>query len=211
LPKKYVIAVANRLRKIYPSAKVFLNHKDTFQLLVATILSAQCTDLRVNKVLPRLFKKYKTIQDFSRARELDLQKQIHSTGLYRAKAQNIIKASRVIIKEFGGNVPDSMIALKSLPGVGRKTANIVLASAFKKAEGIAVDTHVKRLSLRLGLTRHQDPDKVEKDLTKLLPISYWLDFNFILVSHGRAVCKALKPVCQDCILSDLCPSAKESR
>jgi len=209
--KKRAKNIADRLRRVYASRKVSLDFKDTFQLLIATILSAQCTDVRVNKVTPTLFKKYRSVSSFAKASRVQLEKDIHTTGFYRQKAKSIIGSSKMILAEFNGKVPDAMESLRLLPGVGRKTANIVLSSAFKKAEGIAVDTHVKRLSQRLGLSAQTDPNKIEQDLMSLLPVGYWLDFNYILVNHGRAVCKAQKPLCESCRLEDLCPSRGRSR
>jgi endonuclease-3 len=177
--------------------------------MVATILSAQCTDERVNMITPSLFKKYPTARHFAGARQAVLEQEIRSTGFFRNKAKNIIGACRKIVEDFGGEVPDSMEELITLPGVARKTANIVLSSGFCMAEGIAVDTHVKRLSERLGLSRHRDPVKIERDLLEIVPRKDWLDFNYMLVNHGRAVCQARKPLCPSCILRSLCPSARK--
>lgn len=199
--------IIRTLRRCYPRSRTALWHENPFHLLVATMLAAQCTDERVNKVTPPLFKKYKTIADFAKARQSALENDIHSTGFYRNKAKNIIATSKKIIEEFNGRVPDSMEELVTLPGVARKTANIVLSSSFKKAEGIAVDTHVKRLSERLVLSKEKDPNKIEKDLMAIVPKEEWLDFNFLLVNHGRAVCMARKPLCPDCAIKELCPSA----
>jgi len=197
------------LRKAYPKSKTALRNKSPFELLVSTILSAQCTDERVNKITPDLFKKYKNPRDFAHVRQAVLEKKIRSTGFYRNKAKNIIATSKKIVGEFGGKVPDRMDKLTSLPGVARKTANIVLSSSFHKAEGIAVDTHVKRLSGRMGLSKELNPDKIERDLMKIVPKADWLDFNYLLVGHGRAVCAARKPLCPDCAIKSLCPSAKK--
>jgi len=205
-PKRQASVIVGRLRKRYPGARVSLKHKNPFQLLIATILSAQCTDIIANKAASGLFKKYKTAEGLSNARLKTLEKEIFSTGFYRAKARNIIAASRKILKDYCGRVPASMEELTTLPGVGRKTANIVLSSAFSKPEGVAVDTHVKRLSGRLGLSREKTPEKIEKDLMIILPKSSWLDFNFILVNHGRDTCKAQKPLCCECALNNICPS-----
>ncbi|MBU1061213.1 MAG: endonuclease III, partial [Candidatus Omnitrophica bacterium] len=173
---------------------------------IATVLSAQCTDKRVNKITPGLFKKYKSVYDFSNAKQSILEKKIRSTGFYRNKAKNIIAASKRIVEDFKGKVPGTMQELVSLPGVARKTANIVLSSGFKKAEGIAVDTHVKRLSGRMGLSTEYNPGKIEKDLMRIVPKKAWLDFNYILVEHGRKTCKARGPLCRECLVSRLCPS-----
>jgi len=197
------------LRKNYPATCTALNFETPLQILVATILSAQCTDERVNKITPALFKKYPSANEFARAQQEDLEKEIRSTGFFRNKAKNIIGAAKKICEDFGGEVPDAMEKLLTLPGVARKTANIVLSSAFKKAAGIAVDTHVKRLSERLGLSAQQAPEKIEKDLMALVPKKDWLDFNYLLVNHGRAICIARKPRCPGCPLKNLCPSAKK--
>ncbi len=193
------------LQKTYPQSKTALHYKTPLQILIATILSAQCTDKMVNKITFLLFKKYKTVYDFSKARQVTLEKEIRSTGFYKNKAKNIIATSKKIIKDFKERVPDTMEELISLPGVARKTANIVLSSSFKKVEGIAVDTHVRRLSGRLGLTKENNPDKIEKDLMKIVPKKDWLDFNYILVDHGRKICDAKKPLCSICPLNKLCP------
>lgn len=195
------------LRENYPESRTALRHEDPFQLLVATILSAQCTDARVNMVTPSLFGKYPTAAHFARAKQAILEKEIRSTGFFRNKARNIIGAAKHIVAEHGGNVPDTMEELVALPGVARKTANIVLSSVYGKAEGIAVDTHVRRLSRRLGLSAEEDPVKIERDLMAIVPKGDWLDFNHLLVNHGRAICRAKKPRCPDCPLKRLCPSA----
>jgi endonuclease-3 len=194
------------LRKEYPSAQTALHYRTPFELLIATILAAQCTDERVNKVTPGLFKKYPAVENFARARQEELEKEIRSTGFFRNKARNIIALSKKLVEEYGGKVPDSMAELIKLPGVARKTANIVLASAYKKAEGIAVDTHVKRLADRLGLSQESQPEKIEKDLMAMVPGADWLDFNFLFVEHGRKICQAKKPRCLECVLKELCPS-----
>ena len=207
--KERVIEIIKILRKSYPRLRTALYYKTPFQIMIATILSAQCTDERVNKITPGLFKKYKTVNDFAKARQSVLEKEIHSAGFYRNKAKNIIAASKKIIKEFKGKVPDNMEGLISLAGVARKTANIVLSSGFKKAEGIAVDTHVKRLSGRLALSNERDPNKIEQDLLKIVPKKDWLDLNYMFVDHGRAICNARKPLCGECVVSKLCPSANK--
>lgn len=197
------------LRKTYPASRTALAFKTPIQLLVATILSAQCTDVRVNKITPGLFKKYKSVEDFARARQSALEQEIRSTGFFRHKAKNIIAASKKIVDEFGSKVPDNMKDLTSLAGVARKTANIVLSSVFKKAQGIAVDTHVNRLSQRLGFSQQSNSEKIEIDLLKIVPREYWLEFNYLLVNHGRAICKARNPMCPQCVINRLCPSAKK--
>ncbi|MDP8216655.1 MAG: endonuclease III [Candidatus Kaelpia imicola] len=198
------IKIIKILSKEYSKSKTALFYKNPFQLLIATILSAQCTDSKVNEITPGLFKKYKDVHDFSVARKKELEKKIHSSGFYRNKTKNIIASSKMIVREFDGEVPDNMDSLLKLPGVARKTANIVLSSGFQKAEGVAVDTHVKRLSLRLGFSSSSNPDKIERDLMSIFPMSYWLKLNYILVNHGREVCKARNPLCFKCIVSGLC-------
>ena len=204
--RKRISKIVKILRRTYPRSRTALYYKTPFQILIATILSAQCTDKRVNKITPHLFKKYETVYDFSKAKQSTLEKDIHSTGFYRNKAKNIISSSKRIVEVFKGKVPRTMKELLTLPGVARKTANIVLSSAFEKVEGIAVDTHVKRLSNRLGLTKECIPEKIEKDLMELVPKKDWLDFNYILVDHGRSTCKARSPLCYECVIKKLCPS-----
>jgi endonuclease-3 len=196
------------LRWDYPDSHTALHFKTPHQILVATILSAQCTDVKVNEITPSLFAKYPSVEAFSRAEREDLEGEIRPTGFFRNKAKNILLSSQKIMQDFGGNVPDNMDDLLTLPGVARKTANIVLSSAFKRAEGIAVDTHVKRLAGRLGLSQEKDPDKIEKDLMSVFPEQDWLDINYLLVNHGRAVCQARKPRCVQCSLSSHCPSSE---
>jgi endonuclease-3 len=195
------------LKKGYPDAKIALKFKNIWQLLVAVILSAQCTDVRVNKVTPGLFKKYKNISDFAEADKKEFERDIYSTGFYRNKAKGIIGSAKRILSEFNGVMPGTMDELTSLPGVGRKTANVVLSSGFGKTTGIVVDTHVIRLSGRLGLTRNIKPEKIELDLMKLVPRNYWAVFSHLLILHGRKICNARKPLCGDCALNKLCPSA----
>jgi len=194
------------LRKNFADSSTALRYKKPFELLVATILSAQCTDERINKLTPGLFKKYKGPDAFAGANVAELEKDIRSAGFYRNKSRNIIGASQKIMKDFGGRVPENMEALLTLPGVARKTANIVLSSSFRKAEGIAVDTHVKRLSQRLFLSKANNPQWIEVDLMKIVPRKDWLDFNYLLVNHGRKICQARKPLCRECQLNHLCPS-----
>jgi endonuclease-3 len=197
------------LSEAYPSSRTALQHENPLQILVATILSAQCTDEKVNQITPSLFQKYPKPSDFASVDKQELEAEIRPTGFFRNKAKSIINASKKIVEDFGGKVPDNMEDLVTLPGVARKTANIVLSSAFKKAEGIAVDTHVRRLSQRLGLSKEKDPDKIEKDLMEIVPKKYWLDFNYLLVNHGRKICSARKPLCPKCGVKHLCPSAKD--
>jgi len=200
--------IVELLKKEYGQTRIFLNHKTTFQLLIATILSAQCTDKKVNEVTRPLFKKYKKPADFARAEQEVLEQEIRQTGFFRNKTKNIISCSTRICDDYKGKVPDSMEDLISLAGVARKTANIVLSSAYGKAEGIAVDTHVKRLSNRLGLSAEKNPDKIERDLMAVVKRKDWVDINYLLISHGRNVCAARKPVCYKCTLSKICFSAE---
>ena len=197
------------LKKGYPNAKIALNFSNPLEILVATVLSAQCTDERVNMVTKSLFKKYKKVQDYAKANVKTFEQEIRSTGFYRNKAKNIISAAQKIVNDFGSKMPDSMDKLLQLPGVARKTANIVLFNGFGKVEGIAVDTHVRRLSQRLGLSKNEDPDKIEQDLMKLLDKKKWGKFSYLLIDHGRKVCDAKKPKCLECILQKLCPSKKK--
>ena len=197
--------VIKRLKRLYPDAHCALNHKNEFELLIATILSAQCTDERVNIVTADLFRKYRNVQDFVDAPQEDLEQDVRSTGFFRNKAKNIKGAAQRIVDEFGGEVPQNMDDLLSLPGVARKTANVVLGNAFGIASGVVVDTHVKRLSFRLGLTTQKTPEKVEKDLQKLVPEKDWVMFSHWLIFHGRQVCKARKPMCDECGFIDICP------
>ncbi len=199
-----VAEVIRRLEGEYPDARIALNYSNPLELLVATILSAQCTDKTVNKVTPGLFARYRTSEDYAGAELERLEQEIRSTGFYRGKAKSIIGAARLIVTSFNGSVPKTMAELTTLPGVGRKTANIVLYNAFGIVEGIAVDTHVRRVSGRIGFTRNSDPDKVEKDLMEQIPREKWGHFSYLLIEHGRAVCIARKPRCGACLLSDIC-------
>lgn len=199
--------IIKALRKAYPRSRTALYYEAPLQILVATILSAQCTDERVNKITPALFRKYPTAEAFAAADPKILQEEVRSTGFFRHKTKNIIGAAKTIIRDFQGKVPSTMEELLTLPGVARKTANIVLSSGFGKAVGIAVDTHVKRLCGRLGLSKEVDPVKIERDLMAAVPLKDWLDFNSLLVNHGRRVCQARKPLCPECVLVELCPSA----
>jgi endonuclease-3 len=199
--------IVRLLRRHYPQARTALEFGNPLEILVATILAAQCTDERVNTITPGLFRKYPTAADLARADRAELEGIIRSAGFFRNKAKSIVGAARRIVEVYGGRVPDSMEELVTLPGVARKTANIVLSAGYGKAEGIAVDTHAGRLARRLGLSREEDPVKVERDLMALLPRKDWLDFNVLLVEHGRALCRARKPDCPACFLARLCPSA----
>ena len=205
--KRRIVKIIRILEKEYPGSRTALRFETPLQILVATILSAQCTDERVNKLTPALFKKYPDAAAFAAADRAELEMDVRPTGFFRNKAKSIIGAAAKIVGDFGGLVPETMADLITLPGVARKTANIVLSSAFGKAEGIAVDVHVKRLSGRLGLSRQEDPEKIEQDLLKIVPRKDWLDFNYLLVNHGRRICQARKPKCPECPLAGLCPSA----
>lgn len=197
--------VIKRLQDHYPDAHCALNHNNAFELLIATILSAQCTDERVNIVTADLFRKYRSPQELALAVQEELEEDVRSTGFFRNKAKNIKGAATKIVEEFDGEVPENMDQLLSLPGVARKTANVVLGNAFGIASGVVVDTHVKRLSYRLGLTTQKTPEKVEKDLQKLVPEEHWVMFSHWLIYHGRQVCKARKPNCEECGFADICP------
>jgi endonuclease-3 len=196
-----------RLRKAYPDAHCSLNYSNPLELLVATILSAQCTDERVNIVTADLFRKYRKAEDFINVEQTELEQDIRSTGFYRNKAKAIQGTCRIIVEQHGGRVPSTLDELLELPGVARKTANVVLGNAFGISSGVVVDTHVSRLSQRLGLTVHEQPEKIERDLIELVPQKDWVDFSHLLIYHGRAVCKARKPECASCTLEDLCPSS----
>lgn len=192
------------LCKEYPNAKTPLKHRNPLQLLIATILSAQCTDERVNKVTPALFARYKTVADFAGAKQPELEKLIRSTGFYKAKAKNIIGCCNGLVEKHKGEVPKSLDELVKLPGVGRKTANVVLAAVWN-IPGVVVDTHVKRLTFRMGLTKNTNPEKIEQDIMELLPPKDWNDFSICIIFHGRRVCQARKPVCDTCKVAVLCP------
>ena len=201
-------AVLATLRKAFPHPVVALEHQTPFQLLIATILSAQCTDERVNMVTRGLFVKYKTPADLARASQEELEQEIRSTGFFRMKARNIIACSKELVERHGGEVPASMETLVQLAGVGRKTANVVLGQAFGIASGIVVDTHVHRLSRLLGLTTADTPEEIEKDLMELFPQKQWIDVGMLLILHGRKTCKARAPDCPACRVNGLCPSAE---
>jgi endonuclease III len=206
-PKKRALEILARLKSLYPEAPCSLDYSNPFQLMVATILAAQCTDERVNKVTPALFARYPDIESFAGADLMELESYVRSTGFFRNKAKNIRAASQRILEVYGGDVPRSMAELITLGGVARKTANVVLAHGFGIHEGVTVDTHVKRLTGRLGLTAYSDPIRVERDLMALLPQPDWENWSIRLVYHGRAVCDARKPACDRCVLMDLCPGS----
>ncbi len=197
--------IYQRLLGLYPDAHCALNHRNAFELLAATILSAQCTDVRVNMVTPALFKKYPDARAMAAADPAELEALIHSTGFYRNKTKSLLGMSRLIAEKFDDQVPQTMDELLELPGVARKTANVVLGNAFNKNEGVVVDTHIQRLSRRMGLTKHDQPTKIEADLMKLFPRECWTMLAHLLIFHGRQVCAARKPACERCTLADLCP------
>ncbi len=200
--------IYKRLAEHYPDAHCALDFKTPFQLLVATILSAQCTDKRVNMVTPALFKKYRTPAAMSEAQPEELEEIIKSTGFFRNKTKSLLAMSRAVAEQHGGRIPDTMEELVELPGVGRKTANVVLGNAYDKNEGVVVDTHVGRVSARLGLTKETDPVKVERDLAKLFPREHWTMLAHLLIQHGREICEARRPKCEICFLNDICPSSR---
>jgi endonuclease-3 len=203
--KAQAARVVRRLKADYPAATCALENETPFELLVATILSAQCTDERVNMVTPELFRRWPTAAEMARAPIKQLEKAIQSTGFFRNKAKNIKAASQAIMERHDGQVPRDMEAMVALPGVGRKTANVVLGTAFGMATGIVVDTHVTRLSRRLGLTRHTDPAKIEQDLIEIVPKGEWIDFAHRMIHHGRQICTARKPKCPLCSMNSFCP------
>ena len=199
--------IVGLLSKAYPGAKVALRFSNPLEMLVATILSAQCTDERVNMVTKDLFEKYRKPQDYLGVPEAELAADIKPTGFFNQKTKSIRGACRRIVEAYGGEVPETMEDLITLPGVARKTANIVLGNAYGKVEGIAVDTHVRRLAERLGFSTENDPDKIERDLMRLVPKKQWFPFTYVLIDHGRSICVARKPRCEDCPVSHVCPSS----
>lgn len=204
--KQRIAAILEALDRNYPAATCALHHNDAWQLLVATILSAQCTDERVNKVTPALFAKYPTIEDFAAASQAELARDIHSTGFFNNKAKNIIGAARKILNDFGGEIPRDIDRLLTVPGAARKTANVVLGTAFGIASGVVVDTHVARIAARLDLTREKSPEKIEQDLMKAIPKEKWILFSHQVIHFGREICSARKPKCAQCPLERLCYS-----
>jgi len=200
-----VAVILGRLEAQYPDAQCSLDFETPLQLLVATILSAQCTDERVNMVTPGLFARFRTAQDFADANPAELEEIIRSTGFYRNKTRSLIGMGRALVERHGGEVPRTMAELTNVPGAGRKTANVVLGNAFGVDEGVVVDTHVARISQRLGLTRHGDPVRIEQDLMALIPRDQWTLFPHLMIHHGRAVCRAREPQCERCPLTDVCP------
>ena len=204
-PKVQAGRVVRSLIEVYPEVRCALEHRGAFELLVATVLSAQCTDERVNKVTPALFARFPDPPSMASADLAKVEALIYTTGFFRAKAKNLIELSKVLVEKHGGEVPADLEALTALPGVGRKTANVVLGNAFSIASGVVVDTHVKRLAFRLGLTNRTEPEAIERELNLLLPKEHWIDFSHRLIAHGRSTCDALRPRCRECPLRDLCP------
>lgn len=205
--RERVAQVIRALKKAYPQATCALNHDNPFELLIATILSAQCTDERVNIVTANLFRKYRKPEDYAAVAREELERDINSVTFFRNKAKSIQEASRLLIEKYKGQIPQTLEDLVELPGVGRKTANVVLGTAFGIPTGVVVDTHVSRLSQRLGLTENKQPEKIEADLIELLPKKEWIDFSHRLIWHGRRVCQARKPMCEKCGLEKFCPSS----
>jgi endonuclease III len=205
--KRRAQKIITRLKKEYPDAECSLNHTNALELLIATILSAQCTDERVNIVTSDLFRKYRACEDYIKVPQTELENDIRSTGFYRNKAKAIQGACKIISEQHAGRVPDRIEELLALPGVARKTANVVLGNAFGITSGVVVDTHVGRLSQRLGLTENNQPEKIERDLMELVPSKEWIDFSHLLIYHGRRVCKARKPLCDACVIEIHCPSS----
>lgn len=206
--KQRTRAIIKSLKRAHPDARCSLNYTTPLELLVATILSAQCTDERVNIVTADLFRKYRSCEDYAAAPASELEKDIHSTGFFRNKAKAIQGTCRMLLDEFGGRVPETMDELLRLPGVARKTANVVLGNAYGIASGVVVDTHVTRLSERLGLSAEKTAEKIERDLVELVPKKDWVIFSHLLIAHGRKVCKARTPLCGECVVASLCPSAQ---
>jgi len=202
-----ILGVMELLEKEYPDAKIALRYTNPLELLVATMLSAQCTDRKVNEVTNTLFRKYRTAEDFANANIRTLERELRPTGFYHNKARNIKKTSQALLKQFGGQVPKTMEELLTLPGVARKTANIVLSNGFGITEGIAVDTHVGRLAQRLMLSKNHDPNKIEQDLMRIIPKEQWSKFTDLLIFHGRRICTARNPMCDRCVIVKHCPSA----
>jgi endonuclease-3 len=205
--KTKVLKIIELLERVHPDAKIALDHNNPLELLIATILSAQCTDKRVNMVTKTLFKRYRKAEDYANADLKELEEVIRPTGFYRNKARHIKKCCQILVEKFNSKVPKTMEEMLELLGVARKTANIVLSNVYGVIEGIAVDTHVRRLAGRLGLTKHEDPNKIEKDLMKIVPRNRWMRLTDLLIFHGRRVCVARKPKCGICVLNKLCPSA----
>lgn len=207
--KERVKKIIAELKKLFPNAKIVLKYRNNWELLVSVVLSAQCTDAMVNRVAENLFKKYKTLDDYVRADIKEFEQDIRSTGFYRNKAKNILNAAKIVKKKFGGKIPETMDEILTIPGVARKTANVVLGNAYGIVEGIAVDTHVRRLSIKLGLTDNTDPVKIEQDLMAILPKSEWFDFTYRMIEYGRHICPARKHDCSNHPLTKIYPKARD--
>lgn len=205
LPRAHARRVLRALVRIYPDVVCGLDYRNAFELVVATVLSAQCTDARVNKVTPALFDRFPDPEALARADLAEVEQLVYTTGFFRAKARNLVALALAVVEQHGGVVPANLEALTALPGVGRKTAHVVLGNAFEVASGVVVDTHVKRLSFRLGLTEKTDPVPIEHELAAILPRKHWIDFSHRLIAHGRSTCLAIRPRCDDCLLEPLCP------
>ena len=205
--KERVRKIIRLLKRTYPDAKCSLNHSNAFELLIATILSAQCTDARVNIVTQDLFRKYRSPEDYLKVSEKELQRDIRTTGFFRNKTKSIQGTAKVLTEQYGGEVPETIEELLELPGVARKTANVVLGNAFGISSGVVVDTHVTRLSHRLGLSKQKTAEKIEQDLIAIVPKKDWVLFPHLFISHGRAICRARNPICAECVLEKLCPSS----
>ncbi|MEP6920112.1 MAG: endonuclease III [bacterium] len=205
--KQITRKIIARLKRAYPDAKCSLNHSNPFELLIATILSAQCTDERVNIVTADLFRKYRKPQDYLKVSPAELQEDIRTTGFFRNKTKSIQGTAKMLTEQYSGRVPETMDELLELPGVARKTANVVLGNAFGLSSGVVVDTHVTRLSRRLGLTRQRNPEKIEQDLIEIVPKKDWVIFSHLLIAHGRKICKARTPLCAECVVEKYCPSS----
>ena len=202
--KKETIEIIKKLKKAYPDATCSLDFTSPFEMMVSVVLSAQCTDERVNKTTPNLFKKYNTPEKMSKIKIEELEKLIHPCGFYKNKAKNILAASKILVEKYKGIVPNTMEELQSLPGVGRKSANVIMLEAFKNPQGIAIDTHAKRISNKIGFSKQTEPEKIEKDLLKVVPKEYYYDVNHLLVWHGRKTCIARKPLCEKCPIKEYC-------
>jgi endonuclease III len=210
LDPQRVSEILKRLQEMYPTATCALHHSNAWELLVATILSAQCTDVRVNMVTPVIFKKYPTPKHFTALKPEELEPDIRTTGFFRNKAKSVVGAAKKIVEQFGGKVPDNMEELLTVPGAARKTANVVLGTWYRNAEGVVVDTHVHRISRRLELTKNDDPKSIEQDLMRVLPREQWIDFSHRIIWHGRALCIARKPRCAECKLENICHAADKT-
>lgn len=208
--EKEAIEIIKKLKKMYPDAKCSLDFETPFQMLFAVVLSAQCTDERVNKVTPEIFKKYPEAKDIANIELIELEELIHSCGFYKTKAKNLKKTSEILINKYGGRVPETMEELIKLPGVGRKCANVIMLEAFNQPQGIAVDTHCKRIANRIGFSDKKEPEKIEQDLLKIIPKEYYKDVNHLFIWHGRNICTSQNPKCEECKLREYCKYANKN-